>query len=184
MKKSKCCSAIAHKQEVGNYFCSHCISICDVKYDLKPVFSLVLMLLLIFVNTSCYAPKDRVKKHTKKAFINTSDIKLSDSLIFNQLLKEEILFPEYALKSAIYETGHWKSNICLKGNNIFGITYVKSKYQVGYIKGQNNLKFGTYKSVNDCIKHYKQIQKYYTVKIDEKYSDNKKYTNSLKLINN
>jgi hypothetical protein len=38
MKKSKCCSAIAHKQEAGNYFCSHCISICDVKHDFKPIY--------------------------------------------------------------------------------------------------------------------------------------------------
>ena len=61
-KHSKCCNSVAHKQEAGNYFCSHCISICDVKYDLKPIFSLVLMLLLVFVNISCYAPNLVSKK--------------------------------------------------------------------------------------------------------------------------
>ena len=59
---SKCCNSVAHKQEAGNYFCSHCISICDIKYDLKPIFSSVLMLLLIFVNISCYAPNLVSKK--------------------------------------------------------------------------------------------------------------------------
>lgn len=183
MKTSKCCKASVTKQYAGNYFCNHCISICETKWNVK-IAHIVFSLFVLLISVSCYAPKDGAKKHIKKVFIDTCDIKLSDTLIFDKLLKEEVLFPEYALKSAIYETGHWKSNICLKGNNIFGITYVKSKYQVGYIKGQDNLKFGTYKSVSDCIKHYKQIQKYYSIKIDEKYSDNKKYTNSLKLINN
>jgi len=179
MKKSKCCSTKAYKQETGNYFCSHCISVCETKSSFKPLFLLFTGVILL-LSINCYAPNNTCKKEYPKPFIDTSKIVLSDTLIFRELLKEGVLFPEYALKSAIYETGHWKSNICLKGNNIFGITYVKSKYQIGYIKGQDNLKFGIYKSVNDCIKHYKQIQKYYSIKIDEKYSDNRKYTEYLK----
>jgi hypothetical protein len=33
MKKSKCCNTEVHKQEAGNYFCSHCISICEDDYE-------------------------------------------------------------------------------------------------------------------------------------------------------
>lgn len=184
MKKSKCCSTKAYKQETGNYFCSHCISVCETKSSFKPLFLLFTGVILL-LSINCYAPNNNTKKQYPKYYIDTSDVFiLSDKKVFDELLKEDVLFPEYALKSAIYETGHWKSNICLKGNNIFGITYVKSKYQIGCIKGQDNLKFGIYKSINDCIKHYKQIQKYYSTNIDEKYSDNKKYTNTLKLIDN
>ncbi len=57
MKKySKCCKSTVIKQEAGNYFCSHCISICDVKYSFKPVISLLLALMLISINISCKAP--------------------------------------------------------------------------------------------------------------------------------
>mgnify|MGYP000007518258 CR=1 FL=1 len=44
------------KQEAGNYFCSHCISICDTSYSFKPVISLLLVLMLISINLSCKAP--------------------------------------------------------------------------------------------------------------------------------
>ena len=88
MKKSKCCSTIAHKQEAGNYFCSHCISICDIKYDLKPVFSLVLILLLISIITSCKAPSIIYNKHYKAVnTIDTTDFIPDDSTIYEKCLE-------------------------------------------------------------------------------------------------
>ncbi len=56
MKKlSKCCNATAHKQIVGNYFCSNCVSICEVKNSFKTLY-MALTLLIVFINISCYAP--------------------------------------------------------------------------------------------------------------------------------
>lgn len=54
MKKSKCCQSIAIKQEAGNYFCDHCISICETKTNFN--YSILLIFLLIFININCYAP--------------------------------------------------------------------------------------------------------------------------------
>ena len=58
MKKiSKCCNKIAYKQEVGNYFCSHCISICDIKYNFKFLY-LIFTVLVMWININCYAPNN------------------------------------------------------------------------------------------------------------------------------
>lgn len=180
MKKSKCCSAIAHKQEAGNYFCSHCISICNIKYDLKPIFNLVLMLMLISIITSCKAPSIRYNpKYKAVNTIDTTDVMLHQDSIFNELCKQSVLFPEYVIKSSQYETGYFTSDLCVKYNNLFGITYINSEFQDSFIT-VNKYKFATYKTRKDCIFDYKRLQKYYSNNIDKKYSDNKKYTTLLK----
>lgn len=58
--KSKCCNTKAYKQEAGNYFCSHCISICETKkYNLIHIF---LTFIILLVNINCYAPNNLNKK--------------------------------------------------------------------------------------------------------------------------
>jgi len=67
MKKlSKCCNATVHKQTIGNYFCSNCISICNIKYNFKSITSKILTLILIFINISCKAPYAVYLKTNKK----------------------------------------------------------------------------------------------------------------------
>lgn len=52
---SKCCNAKAIKQEAGNHFCSHCISICETKRSFSKLLLLPLLLLSSYGFTPNYA---------------------------------------------------------------------------------------------------------------------------------
>jgi len=178
--KTACHNSTIIKDNLGNKYCEYCL-----KHNPKPIkakeWTLYIIFVLLLLGIYSFSEAPNIKNVLKFSKItDTCDIQLSDSSIFDEMLKQDVLFPEYALKSAIYETGHFTSNICVSGNNILGITYVKSKYQIGYIKGTEGLLFGKYASIKDCIKHYKQIQLNYSKNIDNKYSDNKNYTKTLK----
>jgi uncharacterized FlgJ-related protein len=141
----------------------------------RVILYVLILLICIFATLDLSNAKITYKPITKPI---TNDIILHKDSIFNQLLEQDILFPELAIKSCLYETGYLTSNLATKHNNIFGITYNHNKYQTSY-KICNGLKFGVYKSIKDCIRHYKIVQKYYAMQLDLKYSDNKQYTKTL-----
>lgn len=178
---SYCCNSSISVYKNG-HFCSRCLKEQEItKSSYRWITLLFTFILCIWLIIPSVSEKNSFIVGNYSLYVD-KDVQLNDSSIFQELLKQDVLFPEYALKSAKYESGHFKSRICLQGNNIFGITYVKSKYQTGFLEGQEGLKFGTYASVKDCIKHYKQIQRLYSKEIDRKYSDNKNYTLTLKQI--
>lgn len=179
MKKSKCCSAKVHKQEAGNYFCSHCISICDVKYSFKPVISLVLMLLLISIITSCKAPNivynKQYKANNKPA--DTTDFIPDDSTIYEKCLEYGSYFPEVACRQAKAECGiHYDSKICIENRNLFGL-----KCHCIYVKGFKN-GHSYYNSYNDCLKCYIAFTNKYWEKFCRNYAEDNLYLKKLKKI--
>jgi uncharacterized FlgJ-related protein len=175
MNYSTCCDARIEKDYFKNKRCSYCKGINKGKFNWRKF--LPFLFLLIFLSYS-------IKEYSKiiilpKIMNYNSDVKLNKDSIFQQLLKDSVLFPEYAIHSCMWETGHLSSPLCRDYNNLFGITYVNSEYQSGYVV-MNGMKFAKYSSKKNCIKDYKRLQKYYAINIDKRYSDNKNYTENLK----
>jgi uncharacterized FlgJ-related protein len=117
-------------------------------------------------------PNKLVKYRHHKATVK--DVVLNKDSIFNELIKQKILFPELVIKQIIVETGHFKSKVCINNKNLLGIKYIKQPLAIG--ERDNHAK---YKSYIDCIKDYKRLQKYYLKNIDGKYAEDKNYTNLL-----
>ena len=46
---------------------------------------------------------------------------LSEENLYNELVAQEIDFPEIVQAQAVLETGHFKSHACLERNNLFGL---------------------------------------------------------------
>jgi len=177
MKKySKCCKSTVIKQEAGNYFCSHCISICDVKYSFKPVISLLLALMLISIITSCKAPNLAYKgKFTIEK--DTTDFIPDDSTIYEKCLEYGSYFPEVACRQAKAECGiHYDSKICLENKNLFGL-----KCHCKFVKGFKN-GHSYYESYNDCLKCYINFTNKYWEKYCRNYAEDEKYLFNLKKI--
>jgi len=77
--KSKCCNTKAYKQEAGNYFCSHCISICEIKMY-NPIYAIFTFLILL-ININCYAPNSLNKKVYPENKVSLDDYYKANPLI-------------------------------------------------------------------------------------------------------
>lgn len=88
--------------------------------------------------------------------------------------------PQIVYAQAILETGHFKSDLCLNGNNLFGL-YNSKKY-----------KYYTFDHWKDCIIAYKEMiqykykdgDDYYKFLSDIGYAEDSKYIDKLKEIVN
>lgn len=75
----------------------------------------------------------------------------------------EVKHPQIVYVQAVLETGHFKSDLCLNGNNLFGL-YNSKKHR-----------YYTFDHWKDCIIAYKEMIQY-------KYKDGDDYLNFLKEI--
>ena len=105
------------------------------------------------------------------------DIKLSDSAILHELVKQKCVLPSIALAQMKIETGHFTSAICKENKNIAGIRTSKSSYVVGMNRGHC-----VYKTYRDCIKDYIRIQERYLKNIDGRYAESKDYLNHIRSV--
>jgi uncharacterized FlgJ-related protein len=103
------------------------------------------------------------------------DIKLNDSSLVRELVKNDVMQVNVALAQAKLETGYYKSKVCKENKNLFGIKYHKCKYVVG---DKNN--HASYKTYRDNIKCYAHVQKRYLKNIDGKYAEAPDYIATLK----
>ena len=101
------------------------------------------------------------------------------NLIYKELLKQKILFPEIVLQKIKLETGNLKSNLCVKYNNILGIKYIKNSIAIGRTKEG----FCIYKSYSQCISDYKRLQQYYLDNIQDRYAEDSNYVKKIKSFN-
>jgi hypothetical protein len=101
---------------------------------------------------------------------------ISENELYCYIKEIGILHPEVVLKQAIYETGHFKSNIYKKKNNVFGFRRT-SKY-IYYKNWQACVDY--YKVWQD--KHYKDTtQNYYTFLQKINYSGHKGFNYAFEL---
>jgi hypothetical protein len=175
-KTSKCCKASVTKQYAGNYFCNHCISICETKHNVK-IAHILFTLLIGLISISCYAPKDGAKKHIKKAFIDTckdKDIQLIDSCIYYELQANNCYFPEVAMKQLHQECGkNINSDLAIHNKNLFGL-----KCSCKYSKGIRN-HHSVYSSYKDCVKCYVNFTNRYWEKYCKNYATDSLYLKKL-----
>lgn len=111
--------------------------------------------------------------------------------LYEQIIKLNIQFPYVVLSQAIYESGHFKSNICKLNNNLFGMTLAKSRKTTAVGK---NKKYAVYtdwiESVKDyklwqeeIPKKYKKNEKIYLLYLQRNYSKTSNYAKMLKKMN-
>lgn len=101
---------------------------------------------------------------------------LTKITLYNEIIKDSILFPNIVYKQVMLETGHLKCiNCSLVNNNLFG-----------FYNGKNYLKFNTWR---ESVKYYKvwQIKNYksgdyYNFLISIGYAKDTNYINILKRI--
>lgn len=180
MKTSKCCNTKVIKQNAGNYFCSHCISICDVKCNIK-LLHILFTLFIGLITISCYAPKDGSKKYFKLPYIDTckenKDIQLIDSCIYDELIVQNCYFPDVAMKQLHQECGeNINSDLAIKNHNLFGLK-CSCKYSQG-IRGNHTY----YKSYKDCIKCYVNFTNRYWERYCKNYAEDRNYLVKLQKI--
>lgn len=89
--------------------------------------------------------------------------KLPQEGLMEALEYYDIKHPQIVYAQAVLETGHFKSDLCLNGNNLFGLYDSK------------NHRYYTFDHWKDCIIAYKEMIQY-------KYKDDDNYLNFLKEI--
>lgn len=107
--------------------------------------------------------------------ININIYALHRDSVYNELIRQEVPHANIVLKQAIHETGNFKSQLCKKHNNLFGL-----KGRKGYRK---------YSSYKECIADYKRLISsrykggdYYAFLVRIGYAADKQYISKLKKI--
>jgi flagellum-specific peptidoglycan hydrolase FlgJ len=114
--------------------------------------------------------------------------KINKTNLLIEIKKQGILYPHIALSQAIYESGHFKSSIFVKNNNLFGMRLAKSRKTTAI--GQRK-KYATYNSWSDSVIDYKlwqdnipikylKTQESYLYYIQKVYSITENYIHNLK----
>ena len=107
---------------------------------------------------------------------------LNKEEVYSAIVKAGIKHPKIVLAQAILETGWFKSKLCRKGNNLFGLI------KIGKQKRFNKTMYASYNDWKTSIKLYKKIQKnyksgnYYDFLIKKHYAEDKTYISKLKII--
>lgn len=112
-----------------------------------PSLILVVFLVIVFFCFRLYQFRDKIYITPKQELEKIDTFKLNQQYVYNKLLEYDIKYPEIVLKQIILETGHFKSKVCLKDTNLFGL-YNNYRY----------LHFSTYEESIEC---YKKLQKKY-----------------------
>lgn len=146
----------------------------------RQLFNLSLWLNIIFLGCLVYSmllgPTIReVIKYVPFHSINEKDIQPNDSTVLAELMKEGCILPTIAVAQAKIESGNYKSEVCVKNKNMFGIKYHKCQF----VSGQN-LNHATYNSFRDNIKCYIHVQNRYLTNIDGVYAESPVYIQTLK----
>lgn len=128
----------------------------------------VVILLLLQIKNIVLATKDKpipvievadtIINEQPKFFSQTPKEGLEEALSYYGLEHKDIVYAQ-----AVLETGHFKSDLCLNGNNLFGLYDSK------------NHRYYTFDHWKDCVIAYKEMIQY-------KYKDGDDYLNFLKEI--
>jgi hypothetical protein len=74
-----------------------------------------------------------------------------------ELKKQGVMYPDVALAQSMLETGHFKSNIFLNNNNLFGMKHPRQRPTLS--KGPNR-GHASFNNWQDSVKDYKMWQDY------------------------
>lgn len=112
---------------------------------------------------------------TNLCFINKQETKLDGTMVYKELVKIGVKFPEIVTAQAKLETGNFTSDYYNIRNNLFGFRGKK-----GYLYFESwKHACQNYKQWQD--KHYKYGKDYFTFLKDIKYAEDSMYIQKLKL---
>lgn len=74
----------------------------------------------------------------------------------DEILKNGIKNPEVAIAQSLWESGHFKSNVCLNYNNLFGMRFPKKRSTTATGAAPNG--HAIYNNWRDSVKDYKLWQ--------------------------
>lgn len=130
-----------------------------------------------FVHDTTYISRDKRKESKTLEYVE------------HELKSLNIRFVDIVVAQAIIESSSFKSEICIKANNCFGMKLAKQRptTAIGEYKG-----YAKYKSLRDCLIDYALWQqdnisgintnKEYLKLLERIYAEDKNYTNKLKNI--
>lgn len=138
---------------------------------------IILIILFCFVSMSFH---DIEIQQTRTEVQDTSFLhkELSDSTLYLALEYYNIKYPRIVLAQAKLETGNYKSNHCIKKNNLFGLYNSRKK------------EYFSFEHWTDCIEGYKNMieykhkdgEDYYDFLIRIKYATSPNYIDLVKEI--
>ena len=174
------CKTKKHYDKASNIkWCSNCLEFSypkDTGKLLKRIFSGLFLAILTF---SFIEAKSPISKKSiilySPIFLKDKDVALNDSAITNFLVNHGCILANVAIGQFHIESSYYKSNLVKENHNIAGIKTSKSKYVIG-MKNDHCV----YKTFEDCLLDYIDIQNRYLDKINGHYAMDKGYTNLLK----
>ena len=154
-------------------WCSNCLETKPYRRRwtyLSYVIGVILFLCLVFRWHTA-----GVHKPVQIYDIPIREMVLTDSVIAVKLVENDCVLPSIAVAQARIETGNYKSKVCIENKNLFGI----KKHPCKYVSGELN-DHAVFKSYEDCIKCYCEIQRRYLKSIDGKYAEDGNYVSVIK----
>ena len=153
------------------------LSVSPVKsYKNAFIVSLTINVILLFTSMLNLTTEIiSVVKDTVTIERTIEDMKLTDSGLTAELVKQGCVLPAVAVAQAKIESNIGKSNVGIKAKNMFGLTYHKCKY----VDGKHGV-YAKYKSYRDNVRCYIDIQNKYLRKIDGVYAEDPNYLRALR----
>ena len=153
------------------------LSVSPVKsYKNAFIVSLTINVILLFTSMLNLTTEIiSVVKDTVTIERTIEDMKLTDSGLTAELVKQACVLPAVAVAQAKIESNIGKSNVGVQAKNMFGLTYHKCKY----VDGKHGV-YAKYKSYRDNVRCYIDIQNKYLRKIDGVYAEDPNYLRALR----
>ena len=112
---------------------------------------------------------------------------ISFNLQANSGMYSKLIYPKVAESLSRLETGHFKSKLCSKYNNLFGMKVGTRKFHVGKTKAGYAIYPNKQASIADYAayekrmikKHHISSQRQYILLISKRYGKDKKYAQKL-----
>jgi hypothetical protein len=160
-------------RKLGNkWYCTNCLLPIRNTYWAQVTFGVILFVLLMLGYLVFGDSARSEEQHHKRT--EQHDTPLQMDSIFVALQREGVLFPEIAIRQVKFETGNLTSSICFENKNIFGIKYIRQELSIGENRGH-----AMYATVNDCIRDYKRLQKFYLGELGRKYAEDGSYESKI-----
>lgn len=122
----------------------------------------------------------------------TEYVSLTHELLYEQINQKNIKFPDIVFAQAVLESGHFKSQLFINQNNLFGMKAPKKRETTAINKGKKE--YALYNDWDSSIEDYQLWQEFtlknkgnltrsqYFALLSRVYASDKKYVSSLKRV--
>ena len=122
----------------------------------------------------------------------TESVSLTHELLYEQINQKNIKFPDIVFAQAVLESGHFKSQLFINQNNLFGMRAPKKRETTAINKGKKE--YALYNDWDSSIEDYQLWQEFtlknkgnltrsqYFALLSRVYASDRKYVSSLKRV--